>query len=218
MKYAQSVAAMNYFVAANKLEKLYQQGLKNLHLDIVDFEYVQTFGLSFDIIKDIKNRCDLDIDVHCMVAKHNVLPIAQKLHELNLNKVSFPVSQLDKALIKELKSISNFKLGLMIEAQDQVSDYQEFIKEAEFVVLMTIDKIGGTGQPFNPVLLQKVSEIRAIKKQIEIISDGGLRKSNYQEFYKSGVDVAVGGSIVNEYLDSNQNFMECWSQGFRNEK
>ncbi|TNK82201.1 ribulose phosphate epimerase [Mycoplasmopsis pullorum] len=210
MKYSQSLCALNLFKAETQIDQLVNDGLEYIHLDLVDYHYAPSFGLNFQTIDYIINKYpELNYDIHAMVDDIEIyLP---QIHKMKIQRLSFPMDKADVNLLNKLKKLYQpIQFGIMIEAHNLVDP--ELINACDFVVLMTIDKIGGTGVKLNPTLLDKVSQIREIKPQMMIISDGGLRVENAHLFKQVNVDVAVGGSIIFNYPhEKYENFMDYWN-------
>ncbi|WP_027120556.1 beta/alpha barrel domain-containing protein [Mycoplasmopsis lipofaciens] len=211
MKYSQSVCALNLFQAIDKLDKLVNDGMMHMHLDLMDFHYTESFGLNLESINYLVERYpNVEFDVHCMV--DDIMKILHKLTQIKVKRISFPLDKASLKMVKKLKSLyQGFEFGVMIESHNQIARYQQILKSVDFVVLMTIDKIGGTGVLLNPDLLKKIEEIKQINKDLLIISDGGLRSNNIHLFNKAKVDIAVGGSIIDNYPNKqNTSFMDYW--------
>lgn len=210
MEYSQSVCALNNFLVIDKLKNLYENGMIYFHLDFMDYHYVENFGLKLDDIKWLKSQFPEAIfDAHCMCLYSDKL--IKQLVDNNIDLISLPAKIFDEKLIKKNKSLHpKIKFGIMLESEDSVEKYWKSIELSDFIILMTIDKIGGVGQEFNSKLLSKIKEIKTINSNALIISDGGLRTHNIVEFIKAGVDVAVGGSIANNFPENYDNFMEYW--------
>ncbi|WP_027333959.1 hypothetical protein [Mycoplasma elephantis] len=212
MKYSQSICALNSYESLKDLDYLYQNGFENFHLDFMDFHYVNSFGLKLDDVIWLRNRYQKAIfEAHCMCKYSDAL--IQKLVEIKINKISLPSSEFSvENILKIKKEYPNTKFGIMIESKDKIEDIKDQIKMLDYVVLMTIDIIGGVGQKLNPILFEKIPKIKKINKNIEIISDGGLRSENVLEFKRWGVDIAVGGSILRNYIKEYNNFNDFWEK------
>ncbi|UUD36933.1 ribulose-phosphate 3-epimerase [Mycoplasmopsis californica] len=212
MQYSQSICALNSFESLSDIDYLYQNGFDNFHLDFIDFHYVKSFGLKLDDVLWLRKRyTKATFEAHCMCVYSH--PLISTLVGAGINKISLPAKEFNlKYLLENKKLFPNTKFGIMIEAKDDVQELSELIKKCDYVVLMTIDIIGGVGQKLNPTLLEKVPQIRKIKKNIEIISDGGLRQENVFEFLKAGVDIAVGGSILHNFPTKFKTFKEFWKE------
>lgn len=200
MQYSHSLLASNIFDAKKILSDLCIGGLKWLHLDFIDYKYSKSFGLTKKIVKYIKNKfSDLNLEAHLMV-KEPIHLINDLINE-GVKYISFPASEISIKEFKKLKKQNqDIKFGIAILSSENILDLTEYILLCDYVTVMTIEKIGGTGQELKPKLLSKANEIKKIK-DILVISDGGLRSHNAHNFKKANFDLSVGGSIINDVQD-----------------
>ncbi|WP_337897397.1 ribulose phosphate epimerase [Mesomycoplasma ovipneumoniae] len=209
MEYSQSISALNIFKVIKILTKLQNNGLKYAHIDFVDQIYAPNFGLNYQIANYlIKLFPNIEFDAHLMCK--NSLEKVEKLVQIGFKTIFLPAEQVSKTDFERLnKSYSSINFGLMIQAEQKIEDFSEIISCSNLILLMTIDKIGGVGEPLNQQLLSKIVQIRLINKKIKIYTDGGLRKENWAKLEKWKVDVAIGGSIIFSYANFSE-FSRLW--------
>ncbi|UVO15157.1 ribulose phosphate epimerase [Mesomycoplasma ovipneumoniae] len=209
LEYSQSISALNIFKVIKILTKLQNNGLKYSHIDFVDQIYAPNFGLNYQIANYlIKLFPNIEFDAHLMCK--NSLEKVEKLVQIGFKTIFLPAEQVSKTDFERLNQLySNINFGLMIQANQKIQDFSEIISCSKVILLMTIDKIGGVGEPLNQQLFSKIEQIRSINKKIKIYTDGGLRKENWIEFEKWKVDVAIGGSIIFSYPNFSE-FSRLW--------
>ncbi|WNM16819.1 ribulose phosphate epimerase [Mesomycoplasma ovipneumoniae] len=209
VEYSQSISTLNIFKVIKILTKLQNNGLKYAHIDFVDQIYAPNFGLNYQIADYlIKLFPNIEFDAHLMCK--NSLEKVEKLIQIGFKTIFLPAEQVSKTDFERLnKSYSSINFGLMIQASQKIEDFSEIISCSKVILLMTIDKIGGVGEPLNQQLLSKIGQIRSINKKIKIYTDGGLRKENWTELEKWKVDVAIGGSIIFSYANFSE-FSRLW--------
>lgn len=214
MKYSQSVCALNLLKCEQQIDDLVKNGLEYMHLDFMDFHYTSSFGLNMETADYlIKKYPNVQFDAHCMTSDVELL--LKKFNKIKIQRVSFPLRQASVVKLSSYRTMFSGQLGVMIESQDEIMNYVDIIKNVDFIVLMTIDKIGGTGVQLNPELLNRVKVLKQINPKLFIISDGGLRENNADLFHKAKVDVAVGGSIINTYSAKDKvEFMTWWNEKY----
>ncbi|MGZ9428802.1 hypothetical protein [Mycoplasma sp. 1012] len=209
MKYSQSVCAINSFESLKILDELSNSGMTHIHIDFMDSFYVPSFGFSFEQAKFLIERFNhINFDAHLMTKKP--LRLIEKLIQVGFKTIFMPANEISlEDFVDATKNYPNICFGIMLEANNNPEDFRNIILNSKKILLMTIDKIGGTGQKLNNLLFSKVNTIKQINKSIEIYSDGGLRVTNSDEFYQNNIDVAVGGSIIYSF-DSANKFMKWW--------
>lgn len=87
-------------------------------------------------------------------------------------------------------------LGIAVSLKTPYSAYKDYLKDVDFVQFMGIGIIGKQGQKFNPLVLEKVRELRKKNPDMTIQVDGGVSLENADELLKAGVDrLAVGSAL-----------------------
>ncbi|WP_033161006.1 beta/alpha barrel domain-containing protein [[Mycoplasma] collis] len=210
MKYSQSICAINLFQIEKVIKKLLKNKINNVHVDFMDGHYVNNFGLNFDIAKYLINKYPkINFDAHLMVKKP--IKYLKKLIDIGFKTIFIPLDQISEIkYLKILKKYPNIFFGVMIKSENNVEEYYNIIKNSKVILLMTIDKIGGTGESLNTKLLNKVFQIKKINKNITIYSDGGLRKENAYLFKKYLIDISIGGSIIYAFENIDK-FSNWWN-------
>ncbi|WP_322962067.1 ribulose phosphate epimerase [Mycoplasmopsis cynos] len=208
MKYSQSVCALNCFESLKTIDQLVENGLEYIHIDFMDSFYTKNFGFSFEAASYlIKRYQNVNFDAHLMVK--NPTKIIKKLIELGFKTIFLPANEINHIEFMNIaKNYPDIYFGVMLETENNPEDFKQIIQCSAKILLMTIDKIGGTGQMLNNNLFKKVKTIKKINPNIKIYSDGGLRDYNSMEFYKNNIDVAVGGSIIFSF-ETIKEFL-CW--------
>ena len=103
----------------------------------------------------------------------------------------------DKQLLEAIKLVKDSPslLGIALLQSSQPEEYSQIIAMADQALIFSgeLGKHGGTA---DLTLLNKVPDLRKIKKDIEIAWDGGINSSNISELAKGGIDIFyVGGEI-----------------------
>ncbi|TDV23532.1 ribulose-5-phosphate 3-epimerase [Mycoplasmopsis mustelae] len=213
MKYSQSFCAINTFNSIDILDKLIKNGTKHIHIDFMDGYFVDNFGATYQQVEFlIKRYPNVHFDAHLMLEKP--LNFINKLVNLGFHTIFLPSESVNIKIFKQLlNDYPTTTFGIMIEAKDHPKDFVEIINLSTKILVMTINIIGGTGQELNLTLLNKVKEIKEIKHNIIVFSDGGLRKHNAKDFYINKVDIAVGGSIIFSF-EKIKEFSTWWKENF----
>ncbi|CAT04783.1 ribulose-phosphate 3-epimerase [Mesomycoplasma conjunctivae] len=215
MFYSQSVLALNIFKSLKILTKLQKYGLKYAHIDFADEIYAKNFGANYEMTSYlVKLFPNIEFDAHLMTK--NPFEKIEKLVQIGIKTIFIPIEFLTlEQLIFIKKQYPNINFGAMLQAHQEVQDFANIIAKIPIILVMTIDKIGGTGQPLNPKLLEKISQIRSLNSKIKVYSDGGLRKENWDLFEQFNVDVAIGGSIIFSYPNFSD-FAKQWGSNDSN--
>ena len=93
-----------------------------------------------------------------------------------------------------LKYRDKVEVGLEIEMQEFLSKEFEQVPFVDFIHIMSIDKIGEQGRPFNPQIFDRIKEVKEKFPLATISVDGGINITNYQALIDAGADRLVVGS------------------------
>ena len=86
-------------------------------------------------------------------------------------------------------------IGLAINPETPVSAIALYMNQVDSILLLTVTP-GFYGSKFIPEVMDKVAGLRAVKSEIEIGVDGGVKENNIREIANAGVDYICVGSAV----------------------
>ena len=98
--------------------------------------------------------------------------------------------------------LGKVEVGLGVELNTPLEDIFPLVPQVDFIHLMSIDKIGEQGHPFNPEVFDRIREVKEKFRQVPISTDGGINTSNYQALADAGVDRLVVGSGFKDLWNS----------------
>ena len=103
------------------------------------------------------------------------------------------------AIIDLKYKAKNVRCGLAISPPTTAKKLEPFLKELDFIVVMTVNP-GFGGQALLPECLTKIGQIQEMMQQqklkIPIEIDGGVKIENIERVLKTGADVVVAGSAI----------------------
>jgi ribulose-phosphate 3-epimerase len=103
------------------------------------------------------------------------------------------------AFVDHLKKF-NIKTGVALLPETTVDSCKDVISKADHVLIFSGD-LGHVGGKADLSLLEKVAEIRAIHKDIEIGWDGGASEANVKALAEGGIDVINAGGAIQRSAD-----------------
>jgi ribulose-phosphate 3-epimerase len=140
----------------------------------------------------------LPLDVHLMVKPVDAL--VPQFAKAGASIISFhpeASEHVDRtiALIKE----QGCKAGLVLNPATPVSWLDHTLEKLDLVLLMSVNP-GFGGQKFIRSVLPKISEVRqridAVRQDIWLEVDGGIKTDNIAEVARAGADTFVAGSAI----------------------
>ena len=160
------------------------------------FDYFKHNPEVFALVQSYANQ--IDIDLHLMQEPAPSF--------VGFRSVSFDANDLktSKQYLSKLQTIDKMRRGLVLDLGYQVADYEDLIRQASYIIVMTV-KCGKSGQAFQESALSLIEQIRAINPDVTLIIDGGVNENNINLLKNAGVNVAVVGSYAKKAYE-NGNF------------
>jgi len=144
-----------------------------IHLDVLE--------------EDIWTNFNKDFEAHLMVREPE--KIIAKWIERGAKRIIVHESSPEM-----LKYRGKVEIGLEIEMQEFLLKEFEQVPFIDFIHIMSIDKIGEQGHPFNPQVFDRIKQVRDKFPKVKISVDGGINTTNYQALRDAGADRLVVGS------------------------
>lgn len=168
------------------------------HLDVMDGVFVPNISFGFPVIEAIVQKAEKPMDVHLMIVQPE--KYVERFAKVGAEMISFHLNATEDpaAVLKQIRSLG-VKAGLVINPDIAVEDLYPYLKDADFILLMSVFA-GFGGQKFIEATYERVRSLSAeIKRQglsIPIQVDGGVSASNASALVEAGVEILVAGSAV----------------------
>lgn len=201
----------------DNLEKLlsyfYYERIKNIHIDIMDGQYVPDFGLNERLIRWIKLNTDFYQDVHLMVNEPEKLINSFKnagadgitIHQ-NVNDVY--------AIIEEMND-NQIDSGIAINPAEQPLSVADVLPLVHHVLVMTTCP-GRSSHSFIPSMITKVQWLDNFRKSnnlhYRIRVDGGIIAQNISPFVLAGCDDFIVGGYITKAKNPKGRIEELYSK------
>jgi ribulose-phosphate 3-epimerase len=89
----------------------------------------------------------------------------------------------------------NKRVGFVLNPETPVQKIEKYLAEIDQVLIMTVNP-GFYGSPFLPEMLDKISELRKMKPDLDIEVDGGITPKTIRNVYEAGANMFVSGSYI----------------------
>lgn len=168
------------------------------HLDIMDGTFVPNISFGFPVVEAIASKAEKPMDVHLMIV--NPDKYVERFAKVGAQMISFHLDAADDpdAVLQHIRSLG-VKAGLVINPNIPVEDLFPHLKNADYVLLMSV-YAGFGGQKFIEETYQRIRTLKAeIDRQgldIAIEIDGGVSPKNAKELVAAGAEWLVAGSAV----------------------
>ena len=168
------------------------------HLDVMDGVFVPNISFGFPVIEAIASKAQKPMDVHLMIVQPE--KYVDRFAQLGASMISFHLNATEdpEGLLKHIRSLG-VKSGLVINPDIPVEDLFPYIKDADYVLLMSVFA-GFGGQKFIEATYDRICTLKAeIERQgldVKIEVDGGVSVSNAAALAEAGAEIFVAGSAV----------------------
>ena len=173
-------------------------GADLIHVDVMDGHFVPNLTFGLPVIRALKERTDLPLEVHLMVSNPDRLLDAYLEAGSDWLSVHWEVTpHLDRTL-NHIRA-SGARAGVAVNPATPVEILQDALPAMDFCLLMSVNP-GFAGQPFLPHVLDKAMRLRRMAQQegsdLIIAMDGGVGADNIHRVVEAGVELCVAGSAV----------------------
>ena len=173
------------------LEKTEEDFIRKIALLPAEAKYIHIDVLEDDIWAPIER----EFEAHLMVAD----PLAIMDRWVKRGAKRIIVHKLTSEILEHKREV---EIGLGVEMQVPIEEVLPLSRDACFVHLMSIDKIGAQGNPLDERIFDRIKELKKIYPTTFISVDGGINAENFQRLIDAGADRLVVGSHFNEVWTS----------------
>ena len=173
-------------------------GADMIHVDVMDGHFVPNITLGPPIVKAIRKRAHVPLDVHLMIESPDLFIEAfVEAGAGSLTVHAEAVVHLNRT-IHFIKSLG-VKAGVALNPSTPVGALEEVAGDVDYVLVMTVNP-GFGGQTFIPRSESKVRRVRELLQRegntapIEV--DGGIDVHTAPRIVAAGADILVAGNSI----------------------
>lgn len=195
---APSILAANIARLGEDIEETKKEGIRYIHVDVMDGMFVPSLSFGFPVIESIRPVTDQVLDVHLMIQE----PIR---YIKQFAKAGSDFITVHYEACSDLKAAIDLihecgcKCGISVSPETPVSCIYPYLSMAEMVLIMTV-RPGFGGQKYIDAMTEKIKNLKAeLKRQnltVPIEVDGGIHSKTIETVLKAGAEVIVCGSAV----------------------
>lgn len=193
-----SVLSADFSMLKEQFRELEESGIKTIHIDIMDGNFVPNISFGFPILQCIREITDIKLDVHLMI--NEPIRYIEEFVKCGADSITVHIegNYHIHRLIEEIKKY-NIKAGVAINPGTPIESLKEVLPLVDLVLVMGVNP-GFGGQSFISSTLDKIRDLKKIKEEkllkFNINVDGGVKSSNYKEIMEVGANNLIVGSDV----------------------
>ena len=179
---------------------LEEAGVECLHLDVMDGNFVPNLSYGMPIVAALRKVTDLMLDVHLMISEPS--KYAPQFVDSGADLITFHIeaSPAPTDLLAKIRS-QGVAAGLAINPSTDMGLVLPFVSECDLVLVMSVEA-GFGGQSFNPIALNRLSELRKMHGADLLLEvDGGVNETTVGQCTAYGADLLVVGSAIFRQAD-----------------
>lgn len=197
IRIAPSVMCCDFLHMGDQIRIMEEEKIDLLHIDVMDGSFVPNFALGSDLVRQLKEKSRIPVDIHLMVKepeRHlNVFPFGEG-DWVSIHAESTPHLQKTLQAIRERGA----KAMLALNPSTPLCVAEEVLDDVDALLLMAVNP-GFAGQKMIPGAPEKIRRAREFlnahaKENVEIEVDGNVSLQNAPIMVAAGANILVAGS------------------------
>lgn len=193
-----SILSADFNRLGEQIKILENEGVKILHIDVMDGDFVPSISFGMPVIKSIRKESKMFFDVHLMVTEPE--RYIRDFVECGADSITVHAEaceDLERTI--ELIRAAGVKVGVSIKPATPVNDISHLLDEVDMVLVMTVQP-GFGGQKYLEECTEKIKELRelidaeGLDTQIQV--DGGINEETLFTVMEAGANLIVAGSYA----------------------
>ena len=210
-----SLLSADFTNLKSEMEVLDKNGVKYLHLDVMDGMFVPNISFGPMIIKQLRPLTNMIFDVHLMIEDPDRYVQNFKDAGADILTVHYEACKHLHRTVSYIKSLG-MKAGVSLNPATNIDVLDYVLEDLDLVLIMSVNP-GFGGQSFIPSAIDKIKNLKAKirERNLNVIVevDGGVKTTNVKDVIEAGSDLIVSGSDV---FADKENRIRAYKEIFKN--
>ena len=210
-----SLLSADFINLKSEMEVLDKNGVKYLHLDVMDGMFVPNISFGPMIIKQLRPLTNMIFDVHLMIEDPDRYVQNFKDAGADILTVHYEACKHLHRTVSYIKSLG-MKAGVSLNPATNIDVLDYVLEDLDLVLIMSVNP-GFGGQSFIPSAIDKIKNLKAKIRErnlnVTVEVDGGVKTTNVKDVIEAGADLIVSGSDV---FADKENRIRAYKEIFKN--
>ena len=204
-KIAPSILSADFGNLERDIRGIAENGGDWIHFDVMDGLFVPNISIGLPVLKSIRPKTQLPIDVHLMIDR----PIRYVEDFIKAGAdwlIIHIVADQPQNTLEALDKIHELgcKAGIVLKPKTPVEAAIPYLEKCDLILIMTVEP-GFGGQKFMADMMPKLEQLREwlddVNPDCLLEVDGGVDEATCRICKESGADVLVAGSAYFKAVD-----------------
>ncbi|MBM7560543.1 ribulose-phosphate 3-epimerase [Fusibacter tunisiensis] len=198
VKLAPSILSADFSKLLEHVQEVEAAGVEYLHIDVMDGHFVPNISFGAPILKSLKGKTNLFMDVHLMIENPDLYIEDFVKAGADLINVHIEACPHIHRTIQLIRSFG-VKAAVALNPGTPLSSIEEILPDLDMVLIMSVNP-GFGGQSYIDSMTDKIKRLKDMIQSkglvCDIQVDGGIKLDNVKAVVDAGATVIVAGSAI----------------------